>query len=94
MLLKYLDGPHTTVCWGNKTKYFLFRPVCEVPDEFGQLILANPGKVGRFEEVRNGQAKVPDLVPVLSAFVCDICQKPAKTKAGLAAHKRIHKDKT
>ena len=91
MILKYLDGPHTMVCWGNKVKYFLFRPTGEVPDDFGKLMLENPKKVGRFElvtEVKHGQTEAPQNVAVL--FVCDSCGRTAKSNAGLAAHKRKH----
>jgi len=101
MLLKYLDGPHKILEWGNKSKYFLFRPTCEVPEEFGKLILSRPEKAGRFEEVKpqteaptQGTSIIQAELPQQAAFVCDICQKPVKSKAGLFAHKRKHKDQT
>ena len=69
MLLKYLDGPHKILEWGNQTKYFLFRPTCEVPDEFGKAILAQPEKAGRFEVVENNQAQAEEVTIISSAFV-------------------------
>ncbi len=98
MLLKYLDGPHKILEWGNKGKYFLFRPICEVPDEFGKLILAKPEKAGRFEIVKPqtgavAQVAISDEGKNVAAFVCDICQRAVRSKAALGSHKRTHKDK-
>ena len=93
MRLRYVGGEkHITVNWKdspdpNKPEFTVFDPEGETSDERGQRLLDNPKYNGKFVKVEPPKPAEPK-----PTFTCDVCGEVKKSKAGLGAHKRKHKE--
>ena len=88
MRLKYLKGKSIRVNWKGTDEFTLFVPFGNTSDERGQRLLDNPEFKGHFEKVESE----PVTGSKETVFKCDVCGFEGKSKAGLAAHKRKHKE--
>ena len=89
MRLKYLKGKAIRVNWTGTSEYTMFEPFGETSDEKGQALLDNPKYASLFEKVTTEPDK-PESKTEL--FKCETCGEFKKSKAGLGAHKRKHKE--
>ena len=86
--IKYIGhGTSAQIDVGGKP--YICNPTAEIPDKFIGGLVLNKQFMANFVVVG---AVVPP--PPTESLVCDVCNQPCKSKAGLSAHKRKHKDKT
>ena len=91
MRLRFVQGKGKTVFWSDSVDKGHpdstdFIPEGETSDERGKRLLENPKYQGMFIEVKE-ETPTPK-----ESFICDRCDFSGKTKAGLGAHKRKHKE--
>ena len=101
MRLKFLKGrgisvnladDFIVVNFGDPTKppefTAKFTPEADLPDKWAERLLSNPSYAGMFVAI-----ETPIKSRITGSFKCDNCEFAARSKAGLAAHKRSHKEK-
>jgi len=95
MRLRYTRDKRIKVNWSdspdkNNPEFTVFEPDGETSDERGKRLLENREHRGWFMEVPPVEITVPEKPK--ETFLCETCGETKKSKAGLAAHKRKHKE--
>jgi hypothetical protein len=96
MRLRFLKDKRQVVNWSDSPdkkhpEFTVFDPVGETSDERGKRLIANPAYQGWFEVVPEETPAGP-AEPEKPTFACDVCGETLRSKAGLGAHKRKHKE--
>jgi hypothetical protein len=95
MRLRYVRDKKIKVNWSDSPdkdnpEFTVFEPEGETSDERGKRLLENKHHRDWFVEL-----PVPVEITVAEKpreFICDVCGESKKSKAGLGAHKRKHKE--